>query len=798
MTTSSNSLLLIGLGSTACVILMYEILLTRIFSVMMWYHFAFLAISIAMFGMTIGTMLVYIFPKYYSQERAKKLLAPHSLAMSATIFLAAVAFALVPKLLSGLPDEKAWTVFLAISYPLLAIPFVPGGIVVSLALTRVNGSIGRLYAADLTGAAFGCLAIIGLLSITDGMSTVIALASLAALSALFFARNAGQRVISHCSLGAFLVFASLAIVHTYLAADNTPLVSISLVKGEREGKPIFERWNSFSRVIVFDSKTGKPQGWGMSPKMPPDTQATQRWLIIDGGAGTVLTKFDGNLEKVAYLTYDITNLVHHIRHDADVLVIGIGGGRDILSALYFDQHRVTGMEINNNIISAVTRVFGKFVGHLDQIQKVKIVNAEARSTLASSKTKYDIIQVSLIDTFAATQAGALALTENSLYTVESWRLFLQHLKPNGIISFSRWHPVETYRITTLANEALLKEGVAEPRKHIILAALLKTEYPNRGVSTLLVSNSPFSSADEEKIKSACVELGFEVILSPSICADPTLAELVSGKSARKVVARMDTDISAPTDDRPFFFQTTRLKDAVNIVFTPSKWMEGCMSFHVKGLVLLMVIAAVLNAFFIFLPLAFVRKIPSLKSSGPLFLHFLCIGIGFMLLEIAQIQRLSIFLGAPVLGLSVVLFSLLLSGGIGSYICGLGEPLKRAEGRLIVLLCVIAVTGIVTPFLLGACSAFQLTGRILVAIALVSPMGLVLGMAFPLGIQLADKKQLQDVLPWFWGINGAASVFSSVLATFIMLYYGISATFYSGLACYILAVLGFIWAMGRKN
>ncbi len=787
-----------GIALTACVILMYEILLTRIFSVTMWYHFAFMAISIAMFGMTVGTMLVYILSNRFPPERTKAQMASYSLAFAITIVFAVLAFALVPPLVSKLDAGAAWTIFLIISYPLLALPFIPSGIVIALALTKLEGKIGRLYASDLSGAAFGCPGIIILLSFTDAMSSIVVLAAFASLAAALFAHAAAQVRIKTLATVACITFTLFAVAHTIMVRSHHPLISLSLIKGAREAPPLYERWNSFSRVVINGNEDlRRPEGWGLSPLLPKDMRTEQLRLVIDGSAATVLTKFGGDLSKVEHLKYDITALAHWIRHDGHVLVVGIGGGRDILTALAFKQNKVTGIEINNNIINALTGVYGDFTGHLDRIPNVRIINDEARSYVASSGDRFDIIQVSLIDTFAATQAGALALTENSLYTTECWRLLFDHLTSGGLLSFSRWHtkelPSETYRLVSLANTSLLQSGIKEPRKHIMIAVLPKSEAigGRGGVSTILVSKSPFSTSDVTTIRAECARMGFDVILDPDHCTDPRLSDLCSGEQAANILARLPEDLTAPTDDRPFFFQTTRVADSIRLLFHPDQWFLSCISFHVRELFVILVVAFVLNAVFILLPLVLVARKPSLAKSGTLLVHFLSIGLGFMLLEIAQMQRLSIFLGAPVLSLAVVLFTLLLSGGAGSFHTALGTPLRAARLRLALLLLIVIATGFLTPTLLNEFSGVNLMGRIAVAICLVSPMGFVLGMAFPLGIQLAHKKGLDDLLPWFWGLNGSASVLSSVLSTFLLLYYGISATYFAGAACYVLAIIAFV-------
>src|SRR6185295_11229342 len=179
----------------------------------------------------------------------------------------------------------------------------------------------------------------------------------------------------------------------------------------------------------------------------------------------------GDPEAVSHLKYDVTNVAHYLRPNSRVVVVGTGGGRDVLSALLFNQRQVTGVEINESIIDLVNRRFGDFTGHLDRDPRVQFVNDEARSYIARSPDRYDLIQISLIDTWAATAAGAFVLSENSLYTLEAWQTFLNHLEPNGVLTFSRWYfplPGQVYRLTSIATAALMDLGIKQPRDHIIV------------------------------------------------------------------------------------------------------------------------------------------------------------------------------------------------------------------------------------------------------------------------------------------------------------------------------------------
>jgi hypothetical protein len=431
---------------------------------------------------------------------------------------------------------------------------------------------------------------------------------------------------------------------------------------------------------------------------------------------------------------------------------------------------------------------------------VQLVNDEARSYIARSPDRFDVIQISMIDTWAATAAGAFALTENSLYTTDAWRILLDHLNPSGVLTVSRWYfrgtPAEAYRLTALASAALADAGIATPRDHIVIVRrMLQGETPDQpdGVATLLLSKQPWTAADLDTIQQVSDRMEYDVVLSPRVAADATFAALTTGVDLDKVTGAFPLNISPPTDDSPYFFQMLRIRDA----FNRSLQQQGIMSFNMKAvgvLGILFLIVLILTLLSIVVPLVLTTDRSELRRAGGLSLFFACIGLGFMLVEVSQVQRLIVFLGHPTYGLSVVLFTLLLSSGIGSVTTGRTSVLGlevSAPLRLLLLIGVLILFGIGTPSAIHAFQGAETPVRILVAIGLLLPAGLFMGMAFPFGMKLA-LQQSPALTPWFWGINGATSVCASVLAAVIALGFGISASFWTGFACYVVGVAAFCW------
>ena len=794
-----------GLFFITLATLMLEILLLRIFSVTMWYHFAFMAISIALFGMTVGAVLVYLLPRLFTYEKTKKHLSWSAFLFGILTVASFVAYLIIPfapPAFSGSFFSEFKTLF--IIYLVSAIPFIASGVTVSLALTRFPKQTSALYAADMIGAAFGCIILVAMLYFVTAPTAVFLAAFFALVGAFAFSVDSSSRLLKIGGALFAAIFLIIAIFNTHAANNQNAFIKLTYVKGAQEKGTIYERWNSFSRITIWGDKewTQEPFGWGFSPLYPPKDKIHQLWLFIDATAGTPLTGFNGDIKSVEFLKYDIVNLAHYIRPQSDVLVIGAGGGRDILSALVFDQKSVTGVEVNENIIDAVHNQFGDFTGHLDQNPKVNIVHGEGRNYIAQSGQKFDIIQASLIDSWAATAAGAFVLTENSLYTVEGWNIFLEHLSERGVLTFSRWYfheqPGEVYRLVSLAAESLREIGITKPMDHIIVARRLgEGDNPDApdGIGTILVSRSPFTDADVATIESVVSNLGFDLVLTPRYAIDDTFAALVSpsAQDNEKLFAELPLKISAPTDDSPFFFQMLRFKD----MFKSEAWNFGKMSMNMKAVAvigMLLVISLILVLFFIITPLIFstARGSTGIRSILPFIIYFAFIGLGFILIEISQMQRLIIFLGNPVHSLSVLLFSLLISSGIGSLFTQRISDINLSRNVAKLLLALIAslvIFGVATPLLITFFGAAPQLIRILLSILIMFPIGLFMGMAFPIGIRIAMQK-MPRITPLLGGVNGATSVFASVLAYAIALNAGNFVVFWAGVFCYVGAFLCF--------
>lgn len=791
-------------GGVFCVTastLMLQLIQTRILSVVAWYHLAFFVISTAMFGLTAGAVWVYLRGDRYSEKTLSFDLAHYSAAFALSTALAlAFQMTLVPGIQPAVTTLLIWTELAAS----LAVPFFFSGIVVSLALTRSPYPVGRVYGVDLVGAAVGCLGVLLLLNATNGPSAVLWTAAIGAAGSILFSMSGVQtephplplfaRILRRRRIWVALLVAVAAInsldkshrgLYPVFAKNDLQLVDL----------PWYESWNSFSRVIAGKPEYAAPQMWGPSPAfVGSDWRLTQSRLNIDGDAGTAAYGIEGDLSRAGFLEYDITNLAYHLPQRHSAAIIGVGGGRDVISARFFGVQDVVGVEINPAFVNLLLHdpQFSRFVG-LDRLDGVSLHVDEARSWFARSQQSFDVIQMSLIDTWAATGAGAFTLSENGLYTVEAWRIFLRRLAPDGVLTVSRWyspqHVTETGRMVSLAVAALAESGVDNPADHIYLAATGK-------VATLIVSRSGFTTEALQRLGSATDRLKFDTLLAPH--EDPAselLGRIVSARSRAEleyVAKDLPLDLTPPTDERPFFFNQLPLYNvfklaAVVASVRPYGVTAGNL-FATATLMMLFFISLALVVMAVVVPLRPALKDVGIRLAGGGTAYFMLIGMGFMLVEIALLQRFSVFLGHPIYSLSIVLFSLIISTGVGSLLSdflAIERPTRFTPW-------VIATSGYVlsqiywVPQLLLSLDSGSLLVRGLASIAIILPAGLLMGFAFPTGMRIISAYSRKPT-PWFWGINGASGVLASIFAVGCSIAYGIGTTTAMGAVCYLLLI-----------
>jgi hypothetical protein len=758
---------LAGISAVSAALLMTELALTRIFSVTMYYHFAFLAISIALFGLSASGVLVYVLRRRIARRQTHDLLAAGALLHSAATL---VSLAYLVRIRVGL-DYSPQNLFLMIAiYVLASLPFLTGGAVISLAFARLADRINILYASDLIGAAAGCLLLIPLLNRLGAPGVVMTAATLSMFAALCFASAETRwRVF-------FVALLILAVPTTAQLAGRSPF-AVADTKGHFGDRVLFSKWNSFSRVAVYDRSHGD---WSLSPSFT-GPKIESLFMDIDSAASTPIVKGTGQPSDARYLRYELTALGYHLVEQPSgfsALVIGPGGGRDLLSALVFGATRVDGVEINPIIARDImSDRFRAYSGGIYQDPRVTIHVDDGRSFVRRSPRRYDVIQASLVDTWAATAAGAYTLTENSLYTSEAFGEYIDHLTDRGILTITRW-VFDGLRLVSLAQAALTARGL-DPSKHLAIVRFDR-------VATFLLKKTPFTEADITKLRQRSHDLEFAILYAPGIESDPIASEpaemvrsrtsaadyrrLILADDRERFLAEYPLDIRPTTDDRPFFFHTTRLANQFETAFGKTMLFGNGLS----ALLTLFGISGALVLIFIVGPLLIGADRPG--AGWPAWLgYFGALGAGFMLLEVALLQQFVLLLGHPVYSLTVTLFSLLLGTGLGSLISRRVPPdgVKTVTTRAIGGIALVALAApLIVPRLIDVAIPWPLSLRIILAAAILVPLGVVLGIPLPGGMRLLSARR-PDIIPWGWGLNGAFSVIGATLAVFIAMNWGFS-------------------------
>jgi len=547
----------------------------------------------------------------------------------------------------------------------------------------------------------------------------------------------------------------------------------------------FEKWNAFSQITVA-----------------PASDADHRWIFIDADAATRLwsgeVRAAGTQAPRRYPEVRVAALVYDLRHDGTALIIGPGGGTDVLSALAHGAPRVVGVEVNPIIVNDVVRgKYAAFTGDLYRDPRVHVVVDEGRSYIRRSPEPFSSIQATLVDTWAASSSGAFTLSENNIYTVEAFDEFLQHLAPGGIVAVTRWYdasaPKEFLRLIALGRAALERRGVAasDVPRHIAIA----TDNDRR--ATLLLSRDPYPPADVALLQAKAAEGGLRLLFTPRLGAaaaggaaeDPLLRGFLEAPSAEEALARLPYDAAPTTDDRPFFFYNLRGRQLLSMF-----GRLGGLEINNLGIALLaflLLLSLAMTLLLVLGPLLLLRRAAlrgaraeKLRVLG----YFLCLGLGYILVEIGFMQKFVLFLGHPIYALAVVLATLLAASGTGSALSGWGAARFGARGFVLRVVGVLAVLLLLyalalTP-LFHALLGLPLGVRAAVAVLLIAPPGILMGTLLPTGVRAATAAG-PDLVAWAWSANGAASVVGSVAAVSLSMNFGFTLALAAGVVVYLL-------------
>jgi predicted membrane-bound spermidine synthase len=765
----------LGVSLVSACVLMLQLALTRLFSATMYYHFAFMAISLALLGSAASGVAVYLLGPRADVLRPGRFLSLASLFFALSTVLALIVILANPLL----PGEPGSTTLLRLAsiYGASAVPFFFAGGAVTLAIRNFAAEMSRLYLYDLGGAAAGGLLFIPLLDSLGGVNTLLAISvGAAAAAALFESGGAGGRIYR-----GLLGLAGLALVGLLVHNLATARLDVRRAKGLPEAENvIFAKWNSFSRVTV----------WG-------NLEEASVLIMIDADAGTLILKDAGEPRRHRYLADRVESLAYHLKPGADALIMGPGGGIDVATARLFWAHAVTAVEVNpivaRDIMSA--EPFRSYAGDVYRQPRVRLVVDEARSFLRRAPARYDVIQATMVDTWAATAAGAFALTENNLYTVEAFKDYAEHLSRDGLLSVTRWHldpPDQLLRLTTLTRAMMSELGLGDPPRHVVIVRGTPEAGGGRAPATFLFKKSLFTDGEVRTIETLAARNDFRILYTPLTRPPNDFTRLLEAEDPAVVWRSLPSDVAPTRDNSPFFFQTVRAAHLGEALRAQGEWRKT----NLGTLVLfgLLGLTTALTLLFILGPLALARgrvltTHPGAKLSR--LGYFTCLGTGFILVEVALVQKCILFLGHPVYALTVVLFSLLAWSALGSWLSGRIRP-EQLRPRLLGILggtgLLIAAAAVGLSPVFYALVHLDRALRIAVTVALLAPLGIAMGMPLPTGVRILAR-EAPEIIPWAWGVNGAASVMGSVAALVVALLAGFDQALLLGAAFYLLAILG---------
>lgn len=792
MTGQRAPLVSVALISSAA--LGYEILLMRLFSIVQWHHFAYMIISLALLGFGASGTFISLarntvaarFEVIYLGSAA--LFAVSSLAS----FLIASRFPFYPDAM--LFDPAQW-IILVTTYLLLALPFFFAANLIGLAFTRFARNITYVYASDLIGAGVGSVGVILLLFLVLPMTALKLIATLGFLAAAAAAYEFRLGIRPAAAVG-------VLVAALWLLPVSQQTLHVSQYKGLSQALRIpgtSIEAESSSPLGLVTALTSREVPFRHAPGLslaavtePPE----QIGLFTDADNLSVINRFDGTVAGLDYLDQLTTALPFHLSSPRNVLVLGAGGGTDVLQALTNDVEHVDAVELNPDIVRLLQEQYGEFSGHIYENARVDVHIAEARGFVARSETLYDLMVISLLDAYAA---GLYALSENYLYTVEALEQYFSALSPGGTLAISRWvkmPPRDTLKLFATAVESLRRAGFDNPGEHMVLIRGWQT-------STLLVRRGAFSDADITALRTFCQQRLFDLAWYPGMKAEEAnrynllrqplfyeTARALVGPEARSFIDSYKFNIEPATDDAPYFFHFFRWQVLPEILSLRGQGGLPLLEGGYLVLIATLVQAIIAGAVFVLLPvmLPVGRRLADSHgvSRTRVFTYFLLLGLAFLFLEIAFMQKLILFLSHPLYAAAVVLTAFLVFAGLGSA-CGHWLT-RRLPAATIVraatlgiaalsLLYYLLLDSLLTPWLATPDAA-----RIALTVLLIAPLAWLMGLPFPLALTRLGE-EARELVPWAWAINGCLTVVGSILTVVLSMNLGFAVVMVFGVMTY---------------
>jgi spermidine synthase len=795
----------LGVGLLSAGTLAFELALTRIFAVAQFYHFAFMAVSLALLGSGASGSLLSLRPQ----------LGKHPGRWAGGFSLSAVGAYAILNLVPFDSYAIAWdgrqVLYLVAVFGAAAVPFLFGGLAVSGMLQTDPQGLHRVYAANLAGSAVGCLAVLPVLSWLGAEGALAASAAAGLVAAALLARSVAGRhgMLQRLSplAGATLLIAAAAVRPAWMALQLSPYKALVQVLYAPDARLVLSRWGPVARVDVVESSAIHAMP-GLSENAMIPRPPLQAGLTLDGDNLQPVTALPPDSDLARELAANVPEaVVRALRPEArSYLVLEAGSGWSVLMALAGGAERVTAVERDPLVVQVLRRDLGGFSHGLYSDPRVRVEVSEGRTYVRSAGETYDAVIVALRDAFHPVTSGAYGLSEDYRYTVEALTDYLQCLEPDGVLVITRWlqsPPSESLRTLAAIEAALRRLGSAAPAEHVAAFRSLRT-------ITLVVARTPLSAADREAVRSFVASRSYDLVWLPDVSADEVNVHIRVPRPAhyeafrdlladpQGFVRSYPYDIRPATDDRPFFYHYFRWGQTPAILQSLGRTWQPFGGSGYLVLLALLAIVLVLSAALIFGPLLAqsrpLRRVQTgARVHGRALVYFSMLGLGFLFVEIPLAQSFILFLGQPTLALAVVVFALLLFAGLGSLMAPRWE-LRTALACLVVLTLAMPVVVRGVP---AVALGWPLPLRVAVAVASLAPVGVLMGVPFAKGIALLERVS-PGAIPWAWAINGSASVIASVLAVMLAVSWGFRTVLWLGAGAYLSALVVMAPLAGRRR
>lgn len=771
--------------------LLLELSLTRVMSVTLWYHFGFLVISTALLGFGASGVTLALWRRLREDTSLDRALAILALLFGVLVVACFWVQQRLPFDPFNLLTDSRQFWLMPLYFMVVALPFFCAGLALALLFTRGAAVVNRLYAFDLLGAGLGCAAIALVMPRFGGAGSVVIAAAVGLAAAATFGWQHARSVA--------LVSAVLALGAVALAcvADSALPLSITPNKRAPKGAPIFSAWNTFSRIDFFHTP-------------PNERHAYDRFVFVfdAGTAFTGVRDLRPDFRVVARKMTDPLDFDSQVaylgRDKPSVLIIGSGAGSQVLDAVQYGAGSVTAIDVNPIINDVISGPLKDRWGGLFSVPGVQLVTAEGRSFVRRSHERYDaIVSVHTISN-AAIASGALSLTENYVLTREAFEDYLDHLSPDGIIYFTRPEN-QIARLFATGREVLEARGVTDLPAHFYAYGGRPNADPEKARTNtfsagFLMKRTPFTAEDVRaidaflRVDSADGE-NARLYTPLDAPADTIYQRLLKAPDVHAVYAADRHQIAPATDNQPFFNQHTRWSSidwhTIRDLFSQGKMgrmaLEDRPVAEVSLLVLLLQATAIAGTLIVLPLLRFKRDDLRAAGRGRMLVYFAALGLGFIFIEVVFLQHFTLFLGQPVYTFAVVLAGLLMCTGLGAYLAGRlgGTARQRLRHVIPALLVVLAATAVLTPTIFQAALGLSLPWRVTIALAVIAPLGVMLGMPFPTGLGVVAE-EAPGLVPWAWGINGFFTVIGTILALMLAMMFGFLAVLVISGACYLAA------------